>query len=55
LQRERVRLLLDWDRAEPVGEYRAPPQRRELQGNRNPLIDHPEWSQRIRFDASFGV
>ena len=25
----------------------------ELQGNRNPLIDHAEWAERIDFEASF--
>jgi endonuclease G len=55
LQRERVPLLLDWHRAEPVGEYEHHRNAAiaELQGNRNPLIDHPEWSARINFDAAF--
>jgi endonuclease G, mitochondrial len=55
LQRERVALLLDWHRAEPVGEYERHRNAAiaELQGNRNPLIDHPDWSERIRFEASF--
>jgi endonuclease G, mitochondrial len=26
----------------------------ELQGNRNPLIDHPEWAERISFETAFG-
>jgi endonuclease G, mitochondrial len=56
LQRERVALLLDWHRAEPVGEYERHRNAAiaELQGNRNPLIDHPEWSEWINFEASFG-
>jgi endonuclease G, mitochondrial len=55
LQRERVTLLLDWDRAEPIEEYERHRNAAiaELQGNRNPLIDHPAWSERICFDASF--
>jgi endonuclease G len=55
LQRERVSTLLDWHRAEPVEEYEHHRNAAvaELQGNRNPLIDHPEWAERIDFDASF--
>jgi endonuclease G, mitochondrial len=26
----------------------------ELQGNRNPLIDHPQWATAITFAAGFG-
>jgi endonuclease G len=57
LQRERVALLLDWHRAEPVGEYERHRNAAiaELQGNRNPLIDHPDWSERINFDQSFAA
>jgi endonuclease I len=25
----------------------------ELQGNRNPLIDHPDWAERIDFTAAW--
>jgi endonuclease G, mitochondrial len=55
LQHGRVGLLLDWHRAEPVGDYERHRNAAiaELQGNRNPLIDHPDWSERIDFDASF--
>jgi len=55
LQRERVPLLLDWHSTEPVGDYERHRNAAiaELQGNRNPLIDHPEWAERIRFEASF--
>ena len=54
-QREWVSLLLDWHRAEPIDTYERHRNAAiaELQGNRNPLIDHPEWSERIHFDASF--
>ena len=48
LQRERVGLLLDWHRANPVKEYERHRNAAigELQGNRNPLIDHAEWAER---------
>ncbi len=26
----------------------------ELQGNRNPLIDNPEWAGRLDFSAALG-
>jgi endonuclease I len=26
----------------------------EIQGNRNPLIDHPEWANAIAFEDAFG-
>jgi endonuclease G, mitochondrial len=55
LQRERVALLLDWHRGEPVGDYERHRNAAiaELQGDRNPLIDHPDWAERIDFDQSF--
>jgi endonuclease I/RimJ/RimL family protein N-acetyltransferase len=55
LQRERVSLLLEWHRANQVEEYERHRNAAiaELQGNRNPLIDHPEWADRIDFDAGF--
>ncbi|MFE7393932.1 endonuclease [Streptomyces sp. NPDC057582] len=45
--------ILTWHDNEPVTEYE---QHRnaavaEIQGNRNPLIDHPEWARRIDFSA----
>ncbi|KUO07749.1 endonuclease [Streptomyces sp. DSM 15324] len=48
---ERLPTLLTWHDSEPVSEYE---QHRnaaaaEIQGNRNPLIDHPDWSGRIDF------
>ncbi len=56
LQRERVSLLLHWHGVNPVEEYERHRNAAiaELQGNRNPLIDQPEWAERIDFDASFG-
>lgn len=26
----------------------------EVQGNRNPLIDHPEWAEHIKFSRGLG-
>jgi endonuclease I len=55
LQRERVGVLLDWHRSEPVEEYEHHRNAAiaAAQGNRNPLIDHPAWAAEIDFDASF--
>ena len=57
LQADRVPILLDWHEAEPVGEWERHRNAAiaELQGNRNPLIDHPEWAARIPFQAAFGT
>ncbi|MGW5849777.1 endonuclease [Streptomyces sp. NPDC055254] len=55
LPRDRLDVLLDWHRDHPVGAYE---QHRnaataEVQGNRNPLIDHPEWAERIDFAGAW--
>ena len=44
-------MLLGWHGAEPVGEYERHRNAaiHERQGNRNPLIDHPEWAGEIEF------
>lgn len=57
LPRERVSVLLDWHRAEPNADYERHRNAAvaETQGNRNPLIDHPEWAERIDFGAAFGT
>jgi endonuclease G, mitochondrial len=54
LQRAAVPLLLDWHRADPVADYERHRNAAvaESQGNRNPLIDFPEWAPRIDFEAS---
>jgi endonuclease G len=54
-QREVVTVLLDWHRQEPVDEYERHRNTAiaDAQGNRNPLIDHPEWAERVDFEASF--
>jgi endonuclease I len=56
LQRERLPVLLDWHAAHPVDAYELHRNAAiaETQGNRNPLIDHPEWAVRINFDIGFG-
>ena len=48
-------LLLEWHRANPVEEYELHRNAAiaELQGNRNPLVDHPDWAERIDFSAAW--
>ena len=48
---ETLELLLKWHESEPVGEYELHRNAAifERQGNRNPLIDHPEWATEIAF------
>ncbi|WP_327387460.1 endonuclease [Streptomyces sp. NBC_01207] len=55
LQRTGLETLLNWHRDHPVGLYE---QHRnaaiaEMQGNRNPLIDHPEWAEEIDFAGAW--
>jgi endonuclease I len=56
LQREGLSVLLEWHAAHPVDEYERHRNAaiQETQGNRNPLIDRPDWATRIDFDAGFG-
>jgi endonuclease G, mitochondrial len=48
---ESVAMLVGWHDAEPVSEYERHRNAAifERQGNRNPLIDHPDWASRIAF------
>jgi endonuclease G, mitochondrial len=48
---ETLELLLGWHEAEPAGEYERHRNAAifERQGNRNPLVDHPEWAAEIEF------
>ena len=48
---ESVPMLLKWHDAEPVSEYERHRNAAifERQGNRNPLIDHPDWASGIAF------
>lgn len=51
-----LKILLDWHRRYPVDEYERHRNAAifEKQGNRNPLIDHPAWAERIDFAAGLG-
>jgi len=53
---ERLDLLLAWHEEDPVGEYERHRNLAiaELQGNRNPLIDHGDWAGRIDFAGAWG-
>ncbi|MGW0732303.1 endonuclease [Streptomyces sp. NPDC002851] len=55
LQPERLDMLLTWHEAEPVGAYERHRNFAiaEIQGNRNPFIDHPEWAREIDFGHSW--
>jgi endonuclease G len=48
---ESLGLILGWHETAPVSEYERHRNATifEKQGNRNPLIDHPEWARRIGF------
>jgi endonuclease G, mitochondrial len=52
---ERLETLLAWHAADPPGEYEQHRNQAigEKQGNRNPLIDFPDWASRI--DFRFGL
>ena len=51
-----IATLIKWSKADPVGEYELHRNAEiaRLQGNRNPLIDHPEWIDRINFSRGLG-
>ncbi|KMO30837.1 hypothetical protein VQ02_27320 [Methylobacterium variabile] len=53
---ESIRTLLAWHAAKPPSPYERHRNAaiEEMQGNRNPLIDHPEWASRIDFAAGLG-
>ena len=57
LQPDRLPILLAWHEAEPAGEWERHRNAAvaEIQGNRNPLIDHGEWASRIPFATAFGA
>ena len=50
---ETLALILAWHEAEPVSEYERHRNAAifERQGNRNPLIDEPEWASKIAFSS----
>ncbi|MFJ8111251.1 endonuclease [Streptomyces sp. NPDC096132] len=49
----RLPTLLTWHDNEPVSEYELHRNAAaaEIQGNRNPLVDHPDWAHRIDFSG----
>ncbi|QIJ66245.1 endonuclease [Streptomyces sp. JB150] len=51
--KERLPVLLRWHESEAVTEYERHRNAAiaQLQGNRNPLIDHPEWAREIDFSG----
>ena len=53
---ERVATLLDWHDGDGVDDYERHRNQAvfDLQGNRNPLIDHPDWARRIDFGLGLG-
>jgi endonuclease G, mitochondrial len=55
-QSDRLPTLLAWHKAEPPGAYEKHRNAAifEKQGNRNPLIDHPEWADKIAFELGLG-
>ncbi|MEQ8787579.1 MAG: endonuclease [Pirellulaceae bacterium] len=57
MQAERIPTLLKWHNDEPVTLYERHRNAaiHAVQGNRNPLIDFPEWAEFIDFGASFGI
>lgn len=56
LRRERLGVLVDWHRADLPGawELHRNAAIAHVQGNRNPLIDHPDWVDKIDFGLGFG-
>ncbi|HEY0489322.1 MAG TPA: endonuclease [Telluria sp.] len=53
---ERIETLTRWHRADPVTKYELHRNAaiQEKQGNRNPLIDFPDWVDRINFQLGLG-
>lgn len=51
-----IRTILKWHRDNPVSRYEKHRNAaiQEKQGNRNPLIDFPEWAERIDFSQGLG-
>jgi endonuclease G, mitochondrial len=55
-QSDRLPTILSWHKAEPPGEYDKHRNAAIFakQGNRNPLIDFPEWAEAIAFEKGLG-
>ncbi|MCC3649925.1 endonuclease [Streptomyces sp. S07_1.15] len=51
----RLELLLAWHEADPAGEWELHRNAAigEIQGNRNPLIDHPGWARAVDYSAAW--
>jgi endonuclease I len=49
-------MILDWHEKEAVTKYELHRNAEifKIQGNRNPLIDHPEWAKNIDFSLGLG-
>ena len=49
--------MLRWSRENPVSLYEKHRNQAiaEIQGNRNPFIDHPEWAEKVDFTKAFGA
>ena len=56
LQADRLPIPLAWQHADPGGKWERHRNAAiaELQGNRNPLIDHPDWADNIPFETALG-
>ncbi|MEJ7769429.1 MAG: endonuclease [Chitinophagaceae bacterium] len=54
--KDRIPVLLKWHKNEAVSLYELHRNAEifKVQGNRNPLIDHPEWSDKINFISGLG-
>ena len=52
---DRLTMVLAWHEEDPVSDYERHRNYAiaELQGNRNPMIDHPDWASRIDFAAAW--
>lgn len=55
-EEDRIKILLDWHASNEVTTYERHRNMAifKVQGNRNPLIDHPEWATRIDFLKGLG-
>jgi endonuclease I len=54
---DRIAVLMSWHTANPPDVYEKHRNQAiyQKQGNRNPLIDHPEWAQQIAFERGLKV
>lgn len=53
---DRVNMLKQWHVGDPVGDYEQHRNQAifEVQGNRNPFIDHPDWVNRVAIAKGLG-